>query len=319
MPAGRSRSNSELELVITREFAAPRALVWKAWTDPAHVACWFGPRGFTTRVEELDLRPGGRSRYVMVGPDGAEYPCFGVFREVVPMERIVTTDEFEEGPGSKCVPDLPSGMVVTALFEDAGAGTRLTLRIMHPTIEDRRKHEAMGVFGGWHSSFDCLDEHLESLGGGIAAARRIVVTRMIEAPVALVWKAWTEKEHTSRWICPEDCTVLSCEAEVRVGGEYRESMRCKGEVHTVTGVYREIAPEQRLVFTHRWDEPDAPETVVVVEFRAKGRGTEIVLTQTNLRNAASAKGHEGGWTSALSHLATHLAKRQTDFAATTKE
>ena len=152
------------ELFITREFDAPRRLVWKAWTDPAHVARWWGPRGFTTRVEELDLRAGGASRYVMIGPDGTEYPVQGVFREVVPMERIVTTDEF--GPDF-VAPDgveLPQGVVLTCLFEDLpGDRTRLTLKIVHPTAEDRRKHEEMGVIPGWQSSFDCLDEHLTTM------------------------------------------------------------------------------------------------------------------------------------------------------------
>jgi uncharacterized protein YndB with AHSA1/START domain len=150
------------ELVITRMFNASRELVWQAWTDPAHIAQWFGPKGFTTRVDGQELRPGGHWRYVMIGPDGTEYPAEGVFREVVPMERIVTTDEFGEDydmPGM----DLPRGIVVTETFDDLGSQTRLTLRIAHRTVEDRRKHEAMGVVAGWESSFECLDVHLATL------------------------------------------------------------------------------------------------------------------------------------------------------------
>ena len=155
--------STERDIVITRVFDAPRELVWQAWTDPEHVAQWFGPKGFTTRVAELDLRPGGRSRYIMIGPDGAEYPSVGVFREVVPFERIVTTDEFGEDFQPPEGMDLPSGMVVTCIFESLGDQTRLTLRIMHPTAEDRRKHEAMGVVAGWQSSLDCLDDHLATM------------------------------------------------------------------------------------------------------------------------------------------------------------
>jgi len=66
---------ADREIVITRVFEAPRELVWRAWADPEHVAQLWGPEGFTTRVTDLDLRPGGRWRYVMVGPDGAEYPA----------------------------------------------------------------------------------------------------------------------------------------------------------------------------------------------------------------------------------------------------
>ncbi|MBD2102334.1 SRPBCC domain-containing protein [Leptolyngbya sp. FACHB-261] len=153
-------AQSEREIVITRVFNAPRELVFKAWTDPKHVAQWWGPKGFTTRVTEMDLRPGGKSRYVMIGPDGTEYPVKGVFREIVPLERIVTTDEFDEGSEKVMNVDLPKGMVMTVLFEDVGSMTKLTLRITHESAEERRKHEEMGVVAGWNSSFDSLDEFL---------------------------------------------------------------------------------------------------------------------------------------------------------------
>lgn len=153
---------ADRELVITRVFDAPRSLVWQAWTDPVHIAQWWGPQGFGARVPAMDLRPGGHWRYIMIGPDGAEYASQGVIREVVPLERLVTTDEFGEDIDLPGV-DLPGGMVVTALFEDVGDKTRLTLRTMHRSAEDRRKHEAMGVKEGWASSFECLDEHLATM------------------------------------------------------------------------------------------------------------------------------------------------------------
>jgi uncharacterized protein YndB with AHSA1/START domain len=155
----------ERSIVITRVFNAPRKAVWKAWTDPRGVAQWFGPKGFSTRVEELDLRAGGRSRYVMIGPDGTEYPSVGVFREIVEMEKIVTTDEFGEDYQAPPGQELPTGIILTALFEDAGPGkTLVTLHIAHPDAENRRKHEEMGVVDGWGSSLDCLEEYLASGG-----------------------------------------------------------------------------------------------------------------------------------------------------------
>ena len=156
---------SDRELVMVCEFAAPRELVWRVWTEPAHVAQWFGPRGFTTAVSASDLRAGGKWRYVMTGPDGAEYAFGGVYLEVVPREKLVSTDEFgseyeAELPGV----ELPKGMVVTTLFEDAGDTTRVTIRVLHDSAEDKAKHDAMGVVAGWNSSFECLDEHLATLG-----------------------------------------------------------------------------------------------------------------------------------------------------------
>ncbi len=155
-----SESLSEREIIITRVFDAPRELVFAAWTDPHHVAQWWGPKGFTTRVTKIDLHPGGEWRYVMVGPDGTEYPARGVFHEIVPPARIVTSDEFDEGFEQVINADLPQGIVMTAVFEELNGKTKLTLQITHTTAGDRHKHEEMGVVAGWNSSFDCLDEYL---------------------------------------------------------------------------------------------------------------------------------------------------------------
>ena len=161
-----STQHKDTDIVITREFAAPRQLVWDAWTKPQHIEKWFGPKGFTTRVDSFDFNVGGRSTYVMIGPDGTEYPSTGVFKEIVPIEKIVTTDEWGEGienvEALKDV-DLPQGMIITQLFDDLGERTKVTLVTSHPTIEDKKKHEDMGVVAGWNSSFDKLDELLEEL------------------------------------------------------------------------------------------------------------------------------------------------------------
>lgn len=156
----KTSAQSDREIVITRVFDAPRELVFEAWTDPKHITQWWGPKGFTTRVTQLDLRPGGKWRYVMIGPDGTEYPATGTFREIVPPERIVTSDEFDEGFEKVMNADLPRGMVMTAIFEDLAGKTKLTLRIMHESVADRRKHEEMGVVAGWNSSLESLDEYL---------------------------------------------------------------------------------------------------------------------------------------------------------------
>lgn len=134
------------------------------WTEPKHIEKWWGPRGFETRVEEVDMRVGGRSRYVMTGPDGTEYPAEGMFIEVDPPNKIVSTDEFGEGfEDAHPDVDLPKGIVITIRFDDLGTRTRLTLTISHPNAEERKKHEEMGVIEGWSSSFDCMDDYLVEL------------------------------------------------------------------------------------------------------------------------------------------------------------
>jgi uncharacterized protein YndB with AHSA1/START domain len=162
-----TNAQSDCAIVITRVFNAPRDLVFKVWTMPEHIVQWWGPKGFTTKVSEMDFRPGGKWRFVMIGADGTEYPAKGIFREIVPLERIVTSDEFDEGFEKVINADLPQGIVTTTEFEDFGDKTRITLQIMHPTVRDRQKHEDMGVIGGWNSSFDCLEEYLAQVTNGL--------------------------------------------------------------------------------------------------------------------------------------------------------
>src|SRR6476620_2713808 len=153
----------DTDIIITREFAAPRQLVWDAWTKPEQIEKWFGPKGFNTRVDELDFRVGGRSVYVMIGPDGKEYPAAGVYKEIVPIAKIVSAaagfdeDFVAEHPEM----DLPKeAMSLTSLFDEVEKGTKLTLITSHATVEERKKHEAMGVVEGGSSSFDKLAEYL---------------------------------------------------------------------------------------------------------------------------------------------------------------
>lgn len=276
-----SPGDSDRQLLLTRVFDAPRALVWLAWTAPEHIARWWGPRGFTTRVEHVDLRTGGKWKYVMVGPDGTEYPVEGVFREVTPIDRIVTTDEFgEEYESREGNENLPKGIVLTCEFEDLpGANgrmkTRLTLRIDHPTAEDRRKHEAMGVVGGWGSSFECMDEHLSALRGdageqGGDRDREIVTTRTFDAPVERVWAVWTDPRHISKWWGPRGFTTTTKEWDLRPGGVWRFTMHGPDGTDYLNRVrYQEVVKGERLVYLHGGEGAHADiEFIAVVRFEA---------------------------------------------------
>jgi uncharacterized protein YndB with AHSA1/START domain len=153
--------DEQAEITITREFDTTREKLWDAFTKPEQIEKWFGPEGFTTRVPEFDLRVGGKAGYVMTGPDGAEYPFHGFFREVSTHERVVATDEWGEGVQEAMkTTDLPQGMITTEIFEDLGDRSKLTIKIAHPTAEERKKHEDMGVVAGWQSSFDRLDRYI---------------------------------------------------------------------------------------------------------------------------------------------------------------
>ena len=143
---------SDRELVLTRIIDAPRAKVFKAWTDPELLKQWFAPLPYTTPVAELDVRPGGANRIVMRSPDGSDLPNRGVYLEVVENERLVITDAYTKA----WEPSQKPFMTVILTFEDLGGKTRYTARVRHWTVADREAHEKMGFHQGWGQCADQL-------------------------------------------------------------------------------------------------------------------------------------------------------------------
>jgi uncharacterized protein YndB with AHSA1/START domain len=117
-------------MIGTRILDAPRALVFEMWTDPRHLAQWWGPNGFTTTTSAFDMRPGGVWRFVMHGPDGRDYENRITFEEVVRPERIV----YRHGGGGDVE---PVQFRTTVTFEDLGGKTRLTMRGQFPSAAER--------------------------------------------------------------------------------------------------------------------------------------------------------------------------------------
>lgn len=142
------------------------------------------------------------------------------------------------------------------------------------------------------------------------AANELVLTRLLDAPRELVWKAWTEPQHLARWCAPHDFTITHCQGELRVGGAWRTCMVSPAQIeHWVGGVYHEIAPIERLVFTHVWDEDDGspgPETLVTITLFEEGSKTRLRFHQTNFSSRASRDGHHEGWSESFDRLNDHL-------------
>jgi uncharacterized protein YndB with AHSA1/START domain len=141
---------AKTELLITRVFDAPRALVFKAWTQPEHLMQWWGPKGYTTPTCEMDVRAGGALRLCMRSPDGNDFWVRGIFREVVAPERLVFTATDNA--------DAATETVITATFADEGEKTRLTI---HQTF--RKAEVAKGAKEGWTSSLERLAEYLPTV------------------------------------------------------------------------------------------------------------------------------------------------------------
>ncbi|HWF20482.1 MAG TPA: SRPBCC domain-containing protein [Verrucomicrobiae bacterium] len=147
------------ELVVVRTFQAPRALVFKAWTDPKQVAQWWGPRGFTNPVCEWDARPGGLIHVEMRGPDGISHPMKGVFREVVKPERLVfTVTAFEDEHGN---PRLEN--INTVTFTEMNGVTEQTLHVVVLKSGPEIAQALAGMNAGWNQSLDKLMEFVAKL------------------------------------------------------------------------------------------------------------------------------------------------------------
>jgi uncharacterized protein YndB with AHSA1/START domain len=144
---------SDRELVLTRLIDAPRAKVYRAWTDPELLKQWFAPKPYTTPVAELNVRPGGANLVVMRSPDGNDMPNRGVYLEVVENERLVVTDAYVE----TWQPSAKPFMTLILTFEDEGGKTRYTARVRHWSVADREAHKKMGFHTGWGICTDQLE------------------------------------------------------------------------------------------------------------------------------------------------------------------
>ncbi len=136
----------EREVVFTRVFDAPRELVWKACTDPKLIPQWWGPHGYTTTVETMDVRPGGAWRYIQRGPGGGESAFRGVYKTVMPPERLVYTFEWEGMLGHT--------MLETATFEEQDDTTKMTVTDEFQTVGDRDEALLTGMEVGAIESGD---------------------------------------------------------------------------------------------------------------------------------------------------------------------
>lgn len=148
------RATADREIVFTRVFAAPRERVFQAWTRPEQIPAWWGPRGFTTTIHEMEVRPGGVWRFTMHGPDGTDYPNRVVYTEVTPPERLAYDHGGDEGT------EDVSFQVTVVFAEEAGGGTRITMRMLFASAEEREKMAEFGVTEGGNQTLDRLGEHL---------------------------------------------------------------------------------------------------------------------------------------------------------------
>ena len=307
------------ELTITRIFDAPREKVWKAWTTPEEVKKWWGPKYFTAPVSKIDLRVGGKYLSCMRGPDGKDYWSTGVYRELVPMERIVVTDSFADEKGN-VVPashygmagDFPLELLVTVTFEELGNKTKMVLR--HEGIPFGMMREMTET--GWSESFDKLAEQIAVNGTRIIAERgkqEVIITRVFDAPRTLVFRANTDRNLISQWWGPKRFTTTIDKMDVKPGGQWRFVQRdAAGNEYAFHGVYHEVRSPERIVDTFEFEGMPGHvslETCTLEDIDGKTKVmTKSVYQSVEDRDGALVSGMEEGVLETMDRLAELLEK-----------
>jgi uncharacterized protein YndB with AHSA1/START domain len=164
MPNTNEKANSDQtawaldrEIVLSRVIAAPRSLVFKAWTDPEHLPNWFGPAGFKVETQEIEIRAGGRWRFVFVAPDGTRYDNRMVFLKVEAPQLL----EMDHGADKD---DDPGRFRVIVTFDEQSDGkTVLTMRQLHPTRAQRDAKISFGAVEFGYQTLDKLANHLTAM------------------------------------------------------------------------------------------------------------------------------------------------------------
>jgi uncharacterized protein YndB with AHSA1/START domain len=301
-------ARAERELTMTRVFDAPRALVYKAWTDPKHMSRWFGPKVFTTPVCELDVRPGGAWKIVMRGPDGSEFPGGGVYREIIPRERLAFTNNALDKSGNVLLEGF-----TTVTFEDENGGTKLTMHTRATALAQVAEAMLQGMEQGWAQTLDKLGDELTARRTAVSrpSDRELVYTRVFDAPRELVFKVWTDPKHIVEWWGPIGFRTENIEMDARVGGEWRLVMHGPdGRDYKNRIAYREVVPPERLVYHHGGD-GSSVRFEVTVTFEEEDGGTRLTMRQMFESGAerdhiVQTYGADKGGVQTLERLAEHL-------------
>ena len=298
------------EITASRLFDAPPETVFRMWTDAEHVKHWYGPRGFTLTIQEMDVRPGGVWRFVMHGPDGTDYDNEVIYGEIDAPRRLTYSHVVE--------PHFDS----TVTFEEESGKTRVTVTMLFATAELRQMvGEQFGAVEGLGQTLDRLGEQLERLSA-------FTISRVFDAPRDLVFKVWTERDHLVHWWGPKGLTMLHCTNDLRPGGVMHYGMgRPGGAEMWGKWVYREIVPPERLSFVVSFSDPQgnttrAPfsadwplevlsiVTFTVVENSKTLASMDAVPINANEKERDMFRGFtasmQNGWTGTLDQLAEYL-------------
>lgn len=231
-------------LTISRVFAAPREMVFQAWTSADRMKRWFSPEGVDVPAAEIDCRPGGVFVICMRMPDGTEHWCRGAFGEVVAPEKLTFDCEVSAG-------DKPSFSVSTVVrFTTEGAGSRMSVEQSYEIYDDAFRYAVEGSAEGWRTTLDKLGREVERASAAVRGA--FSLERVFKATPAQVFKAFADKDAKSRWFSGgDDQTIVERTMDVRPGGRELVVGHWKSGARTrFDAYYFDVVPDHRLVYAY---------------------------------------------------------------------
>lgn len=256
-------------VTLSRVVDAPRRTVWKAWVDSRQLALWWGPHHFTNPVCELDVRRGGKIRIVMKAPDGTEYPMIGVFKEIVPRERLVFTAAAQDPNG---VVHLETETTVT--FADQRGKTKVTVKAIAVGKTPAAPAMLGGMKEGWTQSLVRMAELLEN-----TADREIVITRVIDAPRERVFDALTDPRQVVHWWGPKGFSTTIHQMDVRVGGIWSQTLHGPdGKDYANRSIFLDVVRPERVVYAHGGGEGEGPGATFRASWTFEPKGSKTKLT-----------------------------------------
>jgi len=311
-----------LTINFERTFNAPRELVFQAWTESKHLRHWWGPNDWILPISEMDFRPSGSWRYCMKGPDGTESWGHTYYREISVPDRISLVDTFVDAD-DKQLQGMPT-LITTVEFIDLGGKTKVKSIVETATEAETQQLLGFGMEQGMAESNDRLDAYLASLQEGSSANkttlttpsdREITMTRVMNAPRELVFKAHTDPKLFSQWWGLRNNTTIIDKMDVRPGGLWRVVQRDKeGNENAFRGEYRQIVYPERLVQTFEWE--GLPGHIVIDDMRLDDLGggrTRLTTTSTFAskedRDGMLSSGMESGANESWDQLEELLAKQ----------
>jgi len=297
---------SDTEIRIVRVVEASRERVWRALTDPKELDQWWGPNGFRNVTKEWSFHPGGMWKHVMVGPDGAEYPNATRFVEIVENDHIT----YANSGSLKGEKEISFKMT----FSLKALGPSKTEMTIHHVFDNRGDRDLVV------QKYGAIEGGKQTLGKLAAQVRKpqweLKLERVIDAPLARVFEAWSRPEQVAKWFAPSPLTLEVKKMDFRTGGAFEMSMVWPDgkQRHDFGGTYVEVLPEKRIVWTGEFPGDPKDNIRTEVDFSDAGGKTKInvrqvfyVLTDVN---RGPTQGANAGWNMTLDQLTAFVTAKK---------